>query len=94
MAAYDHPNLVRFIYIDAFNYLDDFVTHLVTVAIRLRNAGVDDRNILWHLSESIVGSIYRGTEHSTIYEGQDVYKYFPTDSRQIDIELNPILEWR
>ena len=74
MTAYDHPNLTRFVHIDAFNYQDDFLTHLVTVAIRLRNAGVDDRHILWHLSESLVGSLYRGNEHSTIYEEEAVYK--------------------
>lgn len=75
MTAYDHPNLVRFIHIDAHNYMDDFLTHLVTLAVRLRNAGVDDRNILHTLGDSIVGSIYRGVEHSTVYEEEEVYKY-------------------
>jgi len=41
--------------------------------IRIRNAGHSDHRILWGLSDSLVSSIYSGTEHSTIYAEDAVY---------------------
>ncbi|KAJ1676882.1 hypothetical protein EV182_007322 [Spiromyces aspiralis] len=71
-----HPNLYRAVYIDGPHYRDDFLTNLIIFALRLRNGGVDDKGLLVHLSNVIVGTLWGSTSggHSTIYEEKAVYK--------------------
>jgi len=44
----------------------DFLSNLVVLLIRLRNAGIDDGGLLMHLSEATAGSL-SGVGHSTAY---------------------------
>ncbi|KAF9184404.1 hypothetical protein BGZ50_003724 [Haplosporangium sp. Z 11] len=72
MTSIHHPSIVRAVYVDGSSYQDDFLTNLISFALRLRNSGVDDHGVLVHLSEVVAGSIY-GEGHSTIYDEREVY---------------------
>ncbi|KAI8344310.1 hypothetical protein BC941DRAFT_458378 [Chlamydoabsidia padenii] len=76
ISAISHPNIVRSVYIDGhiFTPENDFIIHLITFALRLRNAGLSDHGLMTHLSEVLAGSLYAlEGGHSTIYEELDVY---------------------
>ncbi|KAI9005855.1 hypothetical protein CLU79DRAFT_780720 [Phycomyces nitens] len=75
MSATTHPNILRSVYIDGHIYSDDdFIIHLVSFALKLRNAGLSDHGLLTHVSEVLAGNIYAlEGGHSTIYEELDVY---------------------
>ncbi|KAI8331552.1 hypothetical protein BC941DRAFT_463191 [Chlamydoabsidia padenii] len=76
ISTLNHPNIVRSVYIDghAFTEENEFVIHLITFALGLRNAGLSDHGLLTHLSEVLAGSLYAlEGGHSTIYEELDVY---------------------
>ncbi|KAI7871523.1 hypothetical protein BDF14DRAFT_1718920 [Spinellus fusiger] len=70
-----HPNILRSVYIDGHIYSeDDFVIHLVTFALKLRNAGLSDHGLLIYVSEVLAGNLYAlEGGHSTIYEELEVY---------------------
>lgn len=72
MTSIHHPSIVRAVYIDGATYQNDFFTYLISFALRLRNAGMDDFGVLVHLSEVVAGSLY-GEGHSTIYDEREVY---------------------
>ncbi|CAG8435743.1 1500_t:CDS:2 [Ambispora gerdemannii] len=68
-----HPSILRAVYIDGPIYRDnDFLTNLIVFAVRLRNAGIHDHDLLVHLSEVVAGSL-TGEGHSALYEEIDVY---------------------
>ncbi|ORX66547.1 hypothetical protein DL89DRAFT_226670 [Linderina pennispora] len=69
-----HPNVYRAVYIDAPHYLDDFLSNLIVFALRLRNMGIYDHDLLIHLSEVVAGSLWGHSGHSTVYGEPDVYK--------------------
>ncbi|KAJ2679240.1 hypothetical protein GGI25_001596 [Coemansia spiralis] len=69
-----HQNVYRAAYIDAPHYLDDFLTNLIVFALRLRNMGIYDHDLLIHLSEVVAGSLWGHSGHSTIYGEPAVYK--------------------
>ncbi|RKP06722.1 hypothetical protein THASP1DRAFT_18086 [Thamnocephalis sphaerospora] len=74
MHGFAHPSILRAVYIDGVDYTGDFLTSLITFALRLRNHGVHDHGLLVYLSEAIAGSLYSGTPgHSTVYEDLGVY---------------------
>lgn len=75
MSSVNHPNILRSIYIDGHIYSeDDFLINLIVFALRLRNAGLQDYDLLTHLSEVLAGSLYAlEGGHSTIYEELQVY---------------------
>ncbi|KAI8984042.1 hypothetical protein BDF20DRAFT_816914 [Mycotypha africana] len=76
MTSIDHPNLLRSIYIDGhlLTEKNDFLIHLVVFAVKLRNWGLSDHNLVVHLSEVLAGSLYAlEGGHSTIYEELEVY---------------------
>lgn len=70
-----HPSVYRALYIDAADYLPDFLSHLVVFSLKLRNCGVADRGLLIHLSQILEGNIYGfGTQgHSALYDEQSTY---------------------
>ncbi|KAI9141036.1 hypothetical protein BKA69DRAFT_1028899 [Paraphysoderma sedebokerense] len=70
-----HPNIYRAVFIDNENfYPQDFLPHLVIFALKLRNYGLSDYDLLVHLSDVVAGSIYTGTQgHSTLYDEVAVY---------------------
>ncbi|KAJ1874179.1 hypothetical protein LPJ55_001666 [Coemansia sp. RSA 990] len=69
-----HPNVYRAVYIDAPHYSDDFLTGLIVFAVRLRNMGIYDHDLLIHLSEVVAGSLWGHWGHSTVYGEPAVYK--------------------
>ncbi|ORY89910.1 hypothetical protein BCR43DRAFT_448212 [Syncephalastrum racemosum] len=75
LTAISHPNILRAVYIDKHNYVEnDFLIHLVVFALRLRNLGLSDHGLLTNVSEVLAGSIYAlEGGHSTVYEERDVY---------------------
>lgn len=44
----------------------DFITNLIVLLLRIRNAGLDDSGLITHLSEATAGSL-SGVGHSTPY---------------------------
>jgi hypothetical protein len=54
----------------------DFLSNLLVLLLRLRNAGLDDNGLLAHLSEATAGSL-NGIGHSTAYEDLQTYRYAP-----------------
>lgn len=52
----------------------DFLSNLLILLLRLRNAGLDDNGLLAHLSEATAGSL-SGVGHSTAYEDIQTYRY-------------------
>ena len=75
MTTYHHPNLTRALYIDRHNYVDDFLTRLSAFLVNLRNRGIDDEQLLRHISDVLYGSLMNGVEHSTIYGERKIYTY-------------------
>jgi hypothetical protein len=75
MHGFEHPNIYRAIHIEGVDYTPDFLSHLVVFALKLRNNGISDHDIVVHLSEFIAGNFYGfGTQgHSTLYEELNTY---------------------
>ncbi|KAL9551413.1 hypothetical protein MBANPS3_004288 [Mucor bainieri] len=75
MSSVNHSSILRSIYIDGHVYSqDDFLINLIVFALRLRNSGLSDHDLLTHLSEVLAGSLYAlEGGHSTIYEELEVY---------------------
>jgi len=74
MHGFNHPGILRSLYIDGVNYTPDFLTSLIVFALLLRNHGHFDHDLIIHLSDMVAGSLYSGTPgHSTIYEERKVY---------------------
>lgn len=62
-----HPLIMRALYIDADAYsASDFLSNLIVLLLRIRNAGLDDSGLITHLSEGTAGSL-SGVGHSTPY---------------------------
>ncbi|KAF8121154.1 hypothetical protein EV363DRAFT_1569716 [Boletus edulis] len=80
-----HPLILRALYIDGVAYHpSDFLSNLVVLLLRIRNAGLSDGGLLTHLSEVTAGSL-NGIGHSTPYEERATYSaavnyLFLTDS--------------
>ncbi|KAH8108390.1 hypothetical protein DFH11DRAFT_1517039 [Phellopilus nigrolimitatus] len=63
-----HPLILRALYIDGDAYhSSDFLSNLLVLLLRIRNAGLSDGGLLAHLSEATAGSL-SGVGHSTAYE--------------------------
>ncbi|KAI8374370.1 uncharacterized protein BYT42DRAFT_499293 [Radiomyces spectabilis] len=75
MSGTSHPNILRAIYIDGHIFSEnDFLINLITLALRLRNAGFSDHGLLTHISEVLAGNLYSWEGgHSTIYDELGVY---------------------
>ncbi|OAX40788.1 hypothetical protein K503DRAFT_791177 [Rhizopogon vinicolor AM-OR11-026] len=89
-----HPLILRALYIDGDAYhSSDFLSNLLILLLRIRNAGLSDAGLLAHLSESTAGSL-NGVGHSTAYEEIATYSFainylFLSDSgeQQSPVEL-------
>uniref|UniRef100_A0A0K3CFB2 FGENESH: predicted gene_8.110 protein n=1 Tax=Rhodotorula toruloides TaxID=5286 RepID=A0A0K3CFB2_RHOTO len=69
-----HPAILRAVYIDSDAFrTSDFLANLIVFAIRLRNAGLSDHDLVYHVSEALAGAL-TGVGHSKIYEEEVVYK--------------------
>lgn len=68
-----HPLILRALYIDGDAYhSSDFLSNLLALLLRVRNAGLSDSGLLTHLSEATAGSL-NGIGHSTPYEELGTY---------------------
>ncbi|KAG8934603.1 hypothetical protein FRC01_001704 [Tulasnella sp. 417] len=75
-----HPLIMRALYIDADAYrqviatmpASDFLSNLIVLLLRIRNAGLDDSGLITHLSEGTAGSL-SGVGHSTPYGNSGCY---------------------
>lgn len=69
-----HPGILRAVYIDSDAFrTSDFLANLIVFSIRLRNAGLSDHDLVYHVSEALAGAL-TGVGHSKIYEEENVYK--------------------
>ncbi|KAH6625123.1 hypothetical protein C7974DRAFT_274970, partial [Boeremia exigua] len=68
-----HPHIHRAVFIDTRLHAPSFLTHLVSLALTLRNRGLPDHNLLRELSPALAGSLYAGDGHSRVYEDPAVY---------------------
>ncbi|PPQ81637.1 LOW QUALITY PROTEIN: hypothetical protein CVT25_013609 [Psilocybe cyanescens] len=72
--AASHPLILRALYIDGDAYhSSDFLSALLVLLLRIRNAGLSDAGLLAHLSEATAGSL-SGVGHSTAYEEEGTYR--------------------
>ncbi|KAG8805664.1 hypothetical protein FRC18_006544 [Serendipita sp. 400] len=72
--AVNHPRILRALYIDGDAYSSsDFLSNLLVLLLRMRNAGIDDGGLITHLSEATAGSL-SGIGHSTAYLDPGAYK--------------------
>ncbi|TNY24508.1 hypothetical protein DMC30DRAFT_345789, partial [Rhodotorula diobovata] len=70
----DHPGILRAVFIDSDAFrTSDFLANLVVFSARLRNAGLSDHDLVYHVSEALAGAL-TGVGHSRIYENPDVYR--------------------
>ncbi|SCV67760.1 BQ2448_5371 [Microbotryum intermedium] len=70
-----HPGILRAVYIDSQAFrTSDFLANLVVFAARLRNAGLHDHDLVYHVSEALAGALM-GVGHSKIYEEEEVFTY-------------------
>ncbi|KAG1831695.1 hypothetical protein F4604DRAFT_1603759 [Suillus subluteus] len=92
-----HPLILRALYIDGDAYhSSDFLSNLLVLLLRIRNAGLSDGGLLAHLSESTAGSL-NGVGHSTAYEETATYSFainylFLSDSgqhSQVELTMEP-----
>ncbi|GAA5909464.1 uncharacterized protein JCM6883_003953 [Sporobolomyces salmoneus] len=68
-----HPAIVRAAFIDSDAFQEsDFLANLVVFSTRLRNAGLSDHDLVYHLSEALAGAL-TGVGHSKIYEEEAVF---------------------
>lgn len=68
-----HPSILRAVYIDSAVFrTSDFLANLVIFSCRLRNAGLHDHDLVFHLSETLAGALM-GVGHSKIYDEQEVF---------------------
>ncbi|GAA5852670.1 hypothetical protein JCM8547_002584 [Rhodosporidiobolus lusitaniae] len=72
-SSVDHPGILRAVYIDGEAFLQsDFLANLVVFAARLRNAGLSDHDLVYHVSEALAGAL-TGVGHSKIYEESAIF---------------------
>ncbi|KAK0559064.1 hypothetical protein OC844_004679 [Tilletia horrida] len=72
--AVSHPSILRALYIDGQAFpRADFLTNLLVLCTQVRNAGLNDHDVLSLLSTTVAGSLYGGLGHSNVYEEPQVY---------------------
>lgn len=69
-----HPYVSRAVFIDGRLHTSNFLIHLVTFAMKLRNLGVSDHGLIREISAPLAGSIVGGEGHSRVYDDPAVYR--------------------
>lgn len=76
-SSISHPAILRAVFIDSAAFqTSDFLANLVVFAARLRNSGLSDHDLLFHVSEALAGAL-TGVGHSKLYEAEEVFQYVP-----------------
>ncbi|CAE6506704.1 unnamed protein product [Rhizoctonia solani] len=71
--AASHPLILRGLFLDGDAYSSsDFLSNLLVLLLRVKNAGLDEHGLVIHLSEATAGSL-SGIGHSTAYEDLGPY---------------------
>lgn len=73
-APLSHPYVNRAVFIDGRLHAPNFLTHLVVLALKLRNLGLSDHGLLRELSVPLAGSLVGGEGHSRVYDDPAVYR--------------------
>ncbi|RDA90431.1 hypothetical protein CP533_5244 [Ophiocordyceps camponoti-saundersi (nom. inval.)] len=73
-----HPYIHRSVFVDGRllqgeSPAPDFIALLVSLALKLRNLGLDDNGLLRELARPLAGSLYSGEGHSRLYYDAAVY---------------------
>ncbi|KAI9695100.1 MAG: hypothetical protein M1820_008925 [Bogoriella megaspora] len=68
-----HPLIYRAVFVNSSTHAPDFLTHLVGFALKLRNLGIPDHNLIRELSGPLAGSLYTGDGHSRLYDDDQVF---------------------
>ncbi|KAJ6261959.1 hypothetical protein Dda_2758 [Drechslerella dactyloides] len=68
-----HPFIYRAVFVDGRVHAPNFISHVVGLALKLRNIGVRDHGIIRELSGPLAGSLYGGEGHSRIYDDSAIY---------------------
>lgn len=82
--SFSHPNLMRSVFIDGQSFRAiDFMSNVVCLAVRIRNAGLSDHGLMIQLSEALAGAL-SGSGHSVLYDDpqpylQSIRCFFETD---------------
>lgn len=86
----DHPYIYRSVFVDGRIHAPDLydlalvfisqlivssITNLVGFALKLRNLGVSDHQLIKALSAPLAGSLYSGEGHSRLYDEEAIYEY-------------------
>ncbi|KAL4785561.1 hypothetical protein BJX76DRAFT_177089 [Aspergillus varians] len=69
-----HPYIYRAVFVDGRVHAPSFVSHLVGFALKLRNLGISDHDLIRELSSPLAGSLYTGGGHSRLYDDDAVYR--------------------
>lgn len=64
----------------------DFLSNLLILLLRLRNAGIDDAGLIALLSEATAGSL-SGVGHSSAYEELGTYSYAKVSTTELSLTL-------
>lgn len=67
-----HPNIYRAVYIDGQDVSPEFISNLISMALRLENYGSTDHGTIKQLSGALTGTL-TGGGHSKIYDESRVY---------------------
>lgn len=67
-----HPNIYRAVYVDGQDVAPEFISNLISLALRLRNYGSTDHGVVKELSGALAGTL-TGGGHSKIYDETRVY---------------------
>ncbi|GAA5951517.1 hypothetical protein JCM10213_002750 [Rhodosporidiobolus nylandii] len=68
-----HPGILRAVFIDSDAFrTSDFLANLCVFSARLRNAGLSDHDLVYHISEALAGAL-TGVGHSKIYDEEAVF---------------------
>lgn len=60
------------VHMETLDSSSDFLSNLLVLLLRIRNAGLDDGGLITHLSEATAGSL-SGVGHSSAYEEPATY---------------------
>jgi hypothetical protein len=67
-----HPSIYRAVYIDGQDVAPEFISTLISLALRLRNVGTTDHGLIREISSAVSGAL-TGRGHSRIYNEKAVY---------------------
>jgi hypothetical protein len=62
------------VFIDGRLHASSFLTHLISLCLKLRNLGLPDHGLIRELSPALAGSLYTGEGHSSLHNYLPIYQ--------------------